>query len=202
MRILFVDTRNVCGSASAAAIMRQMVRVEGIPGIEVSSAGLAVSQKLPGCSHAVALHEEPHFSKPLTSDLIDGADLIVAMTPQDAGLVARRAPQARNRIFTLHEAGAYAAWLVETADSTASTLRVIAGDPVLWAVLELEACRATRADMHLDDMPDPHVSSDFSHDDVHAVQVEQIRALVRFLADAGVGAMIDVSDGPSVPAQR
>lgn len=218
MRILFVDSRNVCASASAAAITREMVTTVGLPGVLVSSAGTTVSRELPGCSYAVALRDRRHMSKPVTPADIYSADLIVAMTPEDAAVMQRRAPQATHRIFTLREAGRWAAWINEqgyaaAADKTGH--RAETDDHTPDAVLALHAARSMgpaeyeprRPEMnarlgaltgalleclHPDDIPDPHTSSDFSHDDVHTVQVEEITALLRFLVDAGVASSIEI----------
>lgn len=175
MKILFVDTRNVCGSASAAATMRSMAQAWGMPDIRVTSAGTSVSHPLPGCSQAPALQGVAHASQPVMPDLVDGADLILACSHDCASEMTIKAPHARNKVFTLRQAGRWSNWMLErgfvqaahshAADPAAwrasvhgvtrsvTPLPTIGGDPAAWAVIELDACRGVGPTGHEQEAP-------------------------------------------------
>lgn len=87
MRVLVVCTGNVCRSPMAAAILRRRLAERGAAGIEVSSAGTAPWDGAPASegSYLISLEHgldlSDHRARPLTTDLVDGADLVLGMSP-------------------------------------------------------------------------------------------------------------------------
>lgn len=113
-RILTVCTANVCRSPLAMLSLR-----DGLddPAVEVHSCGLA-PQGDAICSRVQRLrtdawwqdHAAAHEPTSISTDAIDGAHLILVASVGIRGEVAKIAPKARHRTFTLREA----AWLGDT----------------------------------------------------------------------------------------
>ncbi len=86
------------------AILRVQLRDAGIPA-EVRSAGTLGWNRRPATPHAVTVMAERgldiggHTSTRLGPDLLDGVDMIVAMTRDHAGAVIARDPGLRSRVF-------------------------------------------------------------------------------------------------------
>jgi protein-tyrosine-phosphatase len=84
--LLFVCTGNTCRSPMAAAIARAELRARGWTHVAVQSAGAAAASGLPASEHAIAVLAErgidlsSHRSQQLTRDLVQQADLILAMS--------------------------------------------------------------------------------------------------------------------------
>lgn len=85
--ILFVCTGNTCRSPLAEGIARHRIGERGWPHVSVGSAGIAAANGEPAAAHAVVVARErgidleAHASRHLTPELIDWADLILAMAP-------------------------------------------------------------------------------------------------------------------------
>jgi len=92
--LLFVCTGNTCRSPLAAAISKRAISERGWSHVLVRSAGIASGPGAPASEGAVevaAEHElnlHDHMSQPLTPELLDWADLILAMSPSHLGAVA------------------------------------------------------------------------------------------------------------------
>lgn len=92
MTVLFVCTGNTCRSPMAAALFRFVCEREHTP-VSVWSAGLAADGSA-ASAHAVTVMAEKgldiaaHRSQPVTADLCEQADLIVAMSPQHLAVLA------------------------------------------------------------------------------------------------------------------
>jgi len=86
MHILFICTGNTCRSPMAEGYFRSLVENEGIFGVQISSAGTYASDGDPPSSHSVKALKEygvdisDQRSSRLSSELIENADLIIAMT--------------------------------------------------------------------------------------------------------------------------
>lgn len=86
-RLLFVCTGNTCRSPLAEALTREGVRRRGWRHVEVASAGVAAASGEPasrGSSEAAARHGldlTGHRASPLTTEALDQADLVLAMSP-------------------------------------------------------------------------------------------------------------------------
>lgn len=87
MRILFVCTGNTCRSAIADAIARKLVVERALNDVEVSSAGTSAWEGAPASDGALLVGMErgldlsQHRSQALTRQLVENADLILAMGP-------------------------------------------------------------------------------------------------------------------------
>lgn len=111
MRILYVCTANICRSASAAALLRDA----GLPGVQVASAGTFAADGGPGCPHAPALagRGEQHRSQRLTAEHVRWADLILTAAREHRTAVLDFDRQARDKAFTIRQAGRLSQWLLD-----------------------------------------------------------------------------------------
>ncbi len=106
MRILFVCTGNTCRSPLAEAIVKRMVSDAGRPDIEVESAGVQASSGSPASDEALLVGLErnldisAHRSRPLTPEILDQSDLILAMSPSHVSHVKRMRPDANVHLVT------------------------------------------------------------------------------------------------------
>jgi len=86
-RLLFVCTGNTCRSPLAEAIARREAERRGWTQLVAESAGVAAGGGSPASSGSLAAAEEvgldlsAHGSTQLTADLVEGADLILTMSP-------------------------------------------------------------------------------------------------------------------------
>lgn len=85
--LVFVCTGNTCRSPLAEALARRELERRGWQHVQVVSAGLAAEAGHPASRNAVAVAERHgldlagHRSRPLTPELVDWADLVLAMSP-------------------------------------------------------------------------------------------------------------------------
>ena len=111
-RLLFVCTGNTCRSPMAEAIARKRVEERGWAQVEVASAGVAAFPGSPASDGAVRAAEargldlSAHESKPLTSHLADGADLILTMTSSHLMRVVELGAGERAAVITSFAVGA------------------------------------------------------------------------------------------------
>jgi protein-tyrosine-phosphatase len=107
--ILLVCTGNICRSPMAEAFLRLELQQRGIDGVRVESSGLSGwegSGATPEAVEAVAEYGvdiSGHGARRLTGDMAEQADLIVAMSAEHRQGVARLAPSAAARTFTIKE---------------------------------------------------------------------------------------------------
>jgi protein-tyrosine phosphatase len=107
-RVLMVCTGNTCRSPLAEGILRALVPTDA-PSITVASAGTAGFDGAPATrlardvarSHGVDI--SAHRSAALTRRVLEGADLVLAMTGEHEDDVVSLAPEARGRAFLLSE---------------------------------------------------------------------------------------------------
>jgi protein-tyrosine-phosphatase len=91
--LLFVCTGNTCRSPLAAAIAEDMIARRGWHNVRVRSAGASAGSGAPASPLAIKVAEEhgldltAHTSQPLTRELVEWADAIIAMGVHHAALV-------------------------------------------------------------------------------------------------------------------
>jgi protein-tyrosine-phosphatase len=104
--ILFVCTGNTCRSPLAEVLAREGAARCGLGQVEVASAGTFAVEGQPASALAVkaasrrGLDLSGHRSRPLTAELIQGADMVVAMTPAHLEAVVHLAPGAGAALAT------------------------------------------------------------------------------------------------------
>ena len=108
-RILFVCTVNICRSPMAEALTRAKIQESLSSDLEISSAGTYAWRDQPASSLAIEVLEEAgidlsaHRSRELSGELIESADLIVAMTGEHKEEVIRISPDSESRVIILGE---------------------------------------------------------------------------------------------------
>ena len=119
MRILFVCTGNTCRSPLAEAIVKRMVSDAGRTDIEVSSAGVQAWAGSPASDEALLVGLErnldisAHRSRPLTPEILDQSDLILAMSDSHIANVRRMRPDANVHLVTAFASVAGAARAIQ-----------------------------------------------------------------------------------------
>lgn len=103
-RVLFICTANQCRSAAAAAILEQIARDAGLE-LEVASAGTHAVDGIPAQQSTIEAAWEAgfdlrgHRSQSVTRDLLDWADVVLAMTRGHVGwLLQVMPPQSTGRV--------------------------------------------------------------------------------------------------------
>jgi protein-tyrosine-phosphatase len=87
MRVVFVCTGNTCRSPLAEAIAREMAARRQIADVSFESAGTSAWDGAPASDGALLVGLEhnldlnAHRARQLTRDIVDGADLLLAMGP-------------------------------------------------------------------------------------------------------------------------
>jgi protein-tyrosine-phosphatase len=105
--ILFVCTGNTCRSPMAEGALRTLLEKTHAGKFEVLSAGTSAASGFPATMYAIEAAKiwdvdiSRHLSQPLTSTLIEKADLILVMTPQHFSEVTRLKKNAAQKTFLL-----------------------------------------------------------------------------------------------------
>jgi protein-tyrosine-phosphatase len=87
MKLLFVCTGNTCRSPLAAAIARKLAAERGQRDLQIESAGTSPWEGSPASDGALLVGIErqldlsPHRARQLTREIVQGADIILAMGP-------------------------------------------------------------------------------------------------------------------------
>lgn len=98
-RVVFVCSGNICRSPLAEAMARQLERRHG-DGVEFSSAGIYAMDGTAATPQAVAVAAEVglalrwHRARRLTDELVESADLLVALDDEHLEFITERWPQA------------------------------------------------------------------------------------------------------------
>lgn len=126
--ILVVCRANVARSPLAAALLQESLAVIGRSDIRVDSAGFDASPEERACEEVIkvgrsrGLDLSGHRSRPVAATAVAEAALILTMTEAERARVARLAPQAITRTFTLPEL----ARLLKTGEQLSSTVAELA----------------------------------------------------------------------------
>ena len=100
MRVLFICTGNTCRSPMAEGYFQSLVEREGMDNMEISSAGTFAGDGEPASTHSrrsaskIGIDIANHKSTPLTPELLNSADIIVAMTASHKTHVGSLVPAA------------------------------------------------------------------------------------------------------------
>jgi len=111
-RILFVCTGNTCRSPLAEVIARHALEQRGWNHVKVDSAGTSAVWDAPAsegsvrAAELVGLDLSGHRSQPLTRELIEGADIILGMTPSHVGAVGDSGGDRKSSLITEFMEGA------------------------------------------------------------------------------------------------
>lgn len=130
--ILMLCTGNICRSPLAQQLLSE--QLSDIPDVRVVSAGTRamVGEKVFGVTRLVADSYglegiDSHRARQVTAELIDSADLILAMTLEHRRAAVELCPRATRRTFTLRE---FARLVEATPDPVLAPLLVDPGDSV------------------------------------------------------------------------
>lgn len=109
-QILLVCTGNTCRSSMAEYLLRDILDREGLENrYSVNSAGTSVFMSQPASSNALAALKEiginlsPHQSQQVTEQMVNNADIVLAMTASHRNYLLKLMPEAAGKIFTLKE---------------------------------------------------------------------------------------------------
>lgn len=111
MRLLFVCTGNTCRSPLAEVLARREAIERGLSDVEVASAGTSAWEGAPASDGAllVALERNldlsTHRAQQLTRDLVDGADVILAMGPHHLERAEALGGAGKAHLLTAYAAG-------------------------------------------------------------------------------------------------
>ncbi|WP_336661909.1 arsenate reductase/protein-tyrosine-phosphatase family protein [Leucobacter sp. USHLN154] len=184
LHILTVCTGNVCRSPLVEVLLRQVLR--GLP-VSVTSAGTAalVGDAMTPQNQRIAdelgiADGASHRARQVTRDMLEAADLVLALTREHRRAVVELCPRAAKKAFTLRE-------FARLADAEESMFFVEesgdAGAAMRAAITEIAGRRGVvppPRSVADDDVVDPYRQSD----DVYAASREQIVPAVNSTARA------------------
>lgn len=107
LEILFVCTGNTCRSPMAEGILKNMLKQNQIHDVQVSSAGTFGLQNAPASlfaievAHARKVDLSPHRSQELTREMLQKADLILAMSQEHLDFINRMDKEASHKAYLL-----------------------------------------------------------------------------------------------------
>jgi len=103
--IMFVCTGNTCRSPMAEGALKVLLEKEKPGEYEVYSSGTAAAVGYPATVYAReaakmwSVDLSGHTSQPLSEDLIEQADLILAMSPEHLRSILEISPEAADRVY-------------------------------------------------------------------------------------------------------
>ncbi|MCP4704916.1 MAG: low molecular weight protein arginine phosphatase [candidate division Zixibacteria bacterium] len=106
-KIMFVCFGNTCRSPMAEGAMRKLLENKGVPDVDVYSSGTSGGIGFEATPYAVEASKiweadiSTHRSQPLTEEIIDETDLILAMETSHCQEVLRLRPDAGNKVYLL-----------------------------------------------------------------------------------------------------
>ncbi|MFZ1363251.1 MAG: hypothetical protein WAS05_10050 [Candidatus Nanopelagicales bacterium] len=213
--IVTVCTMNICRSPAAQealTVRSAQWQLDSSASVVVTSAGTHAVDGSPACPHTLAalgLDLPGHASRPLTTEILNEADLVVTAAESHVSEAILLAPTVRQRIFSLPQAARYARWItngpvLSTALAKARGETIVPDfkhpetmtDPLPadslgrlhWLVRELDAARGVAPEAKpspdrrwgANDIPDPHVLGS----ELHQFAAESIDESVATLGEA------------------
>jgi protein-tyrosine-phosphatase len=110
MLILFVCTGNTCRSLIAEQVARRMIEERGLSGqVEVRSAGISASSGGRAPENTIRVLRQAgidlthHTTTPLDKEMVEEADLILAMDQGHVERILNRFPTIKRKVFLLNE---------------------------------------------------------------------------------------------------
>jgi protein-tyrosine-phosphatase len=106
-KVLFVCTGNTCRSSMAEGAMRVLLEGQGIDYIDVLSAGTRAIPACPATLYAVEAAKtwhadiSKHHSRPLSTELLEESDLILAMTSGHYRSIISMSREAADKTYLL-----------------------------------------------------------------------------------------------------
>lgn len=110
MNILFVCTGNISRSFLAESLLKNEIKLKGIAGISVSSAGTAGLSGWPADPRMISylreqgIEPDEHSARELAEEHVQWADLILVMEDAHVDFITQRWPQVKGRV---HKLGKY-----------------------------------------------------------------------------------------------
>lgn len=107
LKVMFVCTGNTCRSPMAAGALRRLLKDRKIDDVEVVSSGTAAATGFPATEYAAEAVRiwnadiGDHLSQPLTQQLINETDIILAMSPSHCHEILSIEPEAKSKTFLL-----------------------------------------------------------------------------------------------------
>ncbi len=108
-RVVFVCEGNICRSPMAEALMKEILSSKKIEGVEVSSCGLRAQEGASAHSELDSIigeayrHISNFSSRIIGTEIVDGADLLLAMEDRHVRDINVRFPEAKGKTFTIME---------------------------------------------------------------------------------------------------
>lgn len=196
--ILTVCTGNVCRSPLAERLLEGMLR--DFPEVNVSSAGIKalVGESMLAATREIAFsygveNTETHRARQVTEELLESADLILAMTRDQRRAVVELSPRVTRRVFTIREFARLAE--VTTDEVLASEIDPAEDSPVDRLRAAVRAVTASRSilppltDPVEDDVIDPYQREVEVHEASAQQLVPAVDAVVSLLRRTMEGAV-------------
>lgn len=108
-QILAICTGNICRSPMAEGLIRARLSARSAEFATVGSAGVRAVAGIPASTHSVtacrrqSIDISSHRSRPLTTEMIDGADLLLVMEEHHRSAILWLDREAADRIFLISE---------------------------------------------------------------------------------------------------
>lgn len=185
LTVLTVCSGNIARSPLMALLLADRLG----PSVEVASAGTIATPGEPMTEQAQAvarrlgLDGSHHRAQQLTSDLVAGADLVLAATREHRADVARLEPIASRRTFTLREFARLAA-NVDAHELDGLARGAERGQELVRAVAARRGTLVPLTQPSDDDLDDPFRQADSIYDRVGSEIAEAVAAFVATLAPA------------------
>lgn len=196
--VLVVCTANICRSPFAAALLRSELASIAQLQLSVESAGTEARGGDPACkglwihSGLPVPERGDHVSRIVTRELLDSADLILALGASHSSSLAVTSPKARAVTFRLAVASRLASLIASPGHALTGATVGLPGiddlDPLSrvpelpqaardrfgWLIAEMNAWRGSVSESESDSVIDPHDAEDDQHPPVASEIIELV----------------------------